>query len=283
MKPGYTTRDVESLLGLTRRQARELGRSGVLDPARGPGNSYLFSFQDLVLLRTAKALLDADVPHRRILRSLRRVKEQLPDARSLTEVRIAAEGDDVLVYDDGRAWDPESGQLHLDFRVQELAEQVEPLDERVLADAATESGGAAAPTEWQELGEELETRAPAQARRAFEKVLELEPNHAGALGAMGRILHEDGQLEAAVVHYRRAMEASGGDDPVTAFNLGLALEDLDRHRAAADAYNAALTIDSTFADAHKNLSRVYEKLGDRVSALRHLKSYRTLTGQLGGH
>lgn len=274
---GYTTRDVQNLLGLTRRQARELGRSGVLDPDRGPGNTYLFSFQDLVLLRTAKALLDADVPHRRILRSLRRVKEQLPAARSLTGVRIAAEGEDVLVYDDGRAWDPESGQLHFDFQVRELAEQVAPLDERAMA-AAHDT-----PTEWQELGEELETHAPDRAREAFEKVLELEPNHAGALGAMGRLLHEDGQLEAAVVHYRRALEAAGGDDPVAAFNLGLALEELGRHRAAADAYNAALTIDPAFADAHRNLSRVYEELGDKVSALRHLKSYRTLTGQLGGH
>ncbi len=273
---GYTTRDVENLLGLSRRQARELGRSGVLDPDRGAGNRYLFSFQDLVLLRTAKALLDADVPQRRVLRSLRRVKEQLPGDRSLTGVRIAAEGDDVLVHDEGRAWHPESGQLHFVFDVRELAEQVEPLDERAMAD----TDGVA---EWQELGEELEAHAPARAREAFEKVLELAPDHAGALGSLGRILHEEGNLEGAVVHYRRALEASGGDDPLAAFNLGLALEELGRQRAAADAYNAALTIDSTFPDAHRNLARVYERLGDNVSALRHLKSYRTLAGRLGGH
>jgi tetratricopeptide (TPR) repeat protein len=273
---GYTTRDVESLLGLPRRQARELGRSGVLDPDRGAGNRYLFSFQDLVLLRTAKELLDADVPQGRVLRSLRHVKEQLPDHRSLTGVRIAVEGDDVLVQDEGRAWHPESGQLRFVFDVRELAEQVEPLDQRAMA-------GADGAAEWQELGEELESHAPGRAREAFEKVLELEPDHAGALGSLGRILHEEGNLEGAVVHYRRALEASGGDDPLAAFNLGLALEELGRHRAAADAYNAALTIDPAFADAHRNLSRVYEKLGDNVSALRHLKSYRTLTGKLGGH
>ena len=274
---GYTTRDVEELLGLSRRRAREYGRSGILDPDRGPGDRYLFGFQDLVLLRTAKALLDADVPHRRILRALRKVKDQLPDDRSLTEVRIAAEGEDVVVHDEGRAWDPESGQLQLVFEVRELAEQVEPLDERALADAEGDGAG-----EWQELGEELETHAPTQARRAYEKVLELEPNHAGALAALGRILHDEGALEAAVVHYRRALEASGGDDATAAYNLGVALEDLDRDRAAADAYNAAITIDSTLADAHFNLSRVYERLGDKMSALRHLKSYRTLTGRSGG-
>ena len=272
---GYTTRDVENLLGLSRRHARELGRSGILDPDRGSGNRYLFSFQDLVLLRTAKELLDADVPQQRVLRALRRVKRQLPDARSLTEVRIAAEGEDVVVHDEGRAWDPESGQLHFVFDVRELAEQVEPLDERAM------DGTGDSATDWHELGEELETHAPARARRAYEKVLELQPDHADALASLGRILHEDGNLEGAVVHYRRAIEASGGDDPVAAFNLGLALEDLGRDRAAADAYNAALTIDPGFADAHRNLSRVYERLGDRLSALRHLKSYRTLTGHGG--
>lgn len=275
---GYTTGDVENLLGLTRRQAREYGRSGVLDPDRGPGNRYLFSFQDLVLLRTAAELLEADVPQHRILRAMRRVKEQLPDDRPLTEVKIAAEGEDVVVYDDGQAWDPESGQLRFVFGVRELAEQVQPLNERAMADAEGDSAA-----EWQELGEELETHAPTQARRAFEKVLQLEPGHAAALGSLGRLLHEEGNLDGAVVHYRRALEASGGDDPIAAYNLGLALEELGRDRAAADAYNAALTIDSAFPDAHANLSRVYERLGDRLSALRHLKSYRTLTGELGGH
>ncbi len=274
---GYTTRDVENLLGLTRRQAREYGRSGVLDPDRGPGNRYLFSFQDLVLLRTAKELLDADVPQQRILRALRHLEEQLPADRSLTELRIAAEGEDVVVHDEGRAWEPESGQLQFVFDVRELAEQVQPLTERALAEADSDT-----PSEWHELGEELETHAPAQARQAYEKVLELDPDHAGALGNLGRLMHEDGELEAAVVHYRRALEASGGNDVTAAFNLGLALEELGRDRAAADAYNAALTIDPTFADAHLNLSRVYERLGDRVSALRHLKSYRALTGKKGG-
>jgi tetratricopeptide (TPR) repeat protein len=270
---GYTTRDVQKLVGLTQRQSQEYGRSGVLDPDRTPDNRYLFSFRDLVLLRTAKELLDADVPQRRILRVLKRLKTQLPEDRSLTEVRIAAEGDDVVVHDEGRAWHPESGQLHFVFDVAELASRVEPMARAAVA--GTAEGPA---SEWLDLGIELEGHAPAQARAAYEKVLELEPDHVDALTNLGRLLHEDDQLEAAVVHYRRALEAAGGHAPTAAFNLGLALEDLGRDRAAMDAYRAALAADPTFADAHYNLSRVYERAGDRVSALRHLKSYRSLTG-----
>lgn len=109
-------------------------------------------------------------------------------------------------------------------------------------------------------------------------MLEIEPDHVDALINLGRLLQEDGHLEAAVVHYRRALQAAGGNAPPAAFNLGLALEDLGWNRAAADAYEAALAADATFADAHYNLARLYEEDGDRISALRHLKAYRALTG-----
>lgn len=271
---GYTTGDVESLIGLTPRQSRQYGRSGILNPERGAGNRYLFSFQDLVLLRTARELLDADVPQRRILRALRQLKTQLPGDRSLTELRIAAEGDDVVVHDDGRSWDPASGQLRMAFDVAELAARVEPLDRAAVVDEDRENQ---TPGDWLDLGLKLESHAPAEARAAYEKVLELDPSHVNALTNLGRLLQEGDELEGAVVHYRRALESAAGRAPVAAFNLGLALEELGRDRAAEDAYRAALVADPGLADAHYNLSGLYERMGDRVSALRHLKTYRGLS------
>ncbi|HUG41823.1 MAG TPA: tetratricopeptide repeat protein [Longimicrobiales bacterium] len=271
---GYTTRDVETLVGLTMRQAQEYGRSGILDPGRDPAGQYLFSFQDLVLLRTAKALLDARVPQGRILRSLRTLKGQLPTGRSLTEVRIAAEGDDVVVYDEGRSWEPDSGQLRFTFEVAELAARVEPLARRAVEQIGPAGESA---DEWLELALQLEVQAPVQARRAYARALELRPDHPEALVNLGRLLQEDGELEEAARLYARALEASGGDKPTAAYNLGIALEDLGRDGDAAAAYRRALQADSTFADAHFNLSRILERQGDKVSALRHLKSYRALT------
>lgn len=271
---GYTTRDVENLLGLSGRRVREYARSGVLDAARGPGNRYRFGFRDLVLLRTARELMDARVPQSRILRALRRLREQLPEGRSITEVRIVAEGDEVVVHDEGRAWAPESDQLHMAFDVADLAARAEPLAREAVdrgpeAEADSTAG-------WLDLGLELEAHAPEQARRAYERVLELEPDHADALVNLGRLYYERGATEAAIVHYRRALESARGEHPVAGFNLGLALEDVGRLRAAADAYQAALMADPAFPDAHYNLARVYERLGDRVSALRCLRTYRDL-------
>lgn len=278
---GYTTRDVEALIGLSVRQAQEYGRSGILDPDRGPGDRYLFSFQDLVLLRTARELLDARVPQQRILRSLRKLKEQLPRGRSLSELRIAAEGENVVAYDDGTAWNPDSGQLRFVFSTADLAEQVRPLARRAIENATREASridAERATAEWLDLAVELESHAPAQARRAYEKALEIDPGHADALVNLGRLLHEEGAPAAAAELYRRALEAAGGDHATAAFNLGTALEDLGRHAEARDAYERAVSVEPTFADAHYNLSRVCEALGDRVSALRHLKTYRGITG-----
>ena len=258
---------------MSKRRVREWARSGVLDPARGPRREYRFGFQDLVLLRSAKALLEADVPHRRVLRALRRLKDQLPRGRSLTAVRIAVEGEDVVVFDEGRAWAPESGQLQMLFDVAELAAQVAPLADRGAAAAGEEPETA---EEWLDRGLQLESHAPDDAREAYEKALELRPGHPDALVNLGRLFYEEGATEAAIVHYRRALQAASGLHSTAAFNLGLALEDVGRERSAMEAYRAAILADPDFADAHYNLSRVYERLGDRMSALRHLKNYRAL-------
>ena len=59
------------MLGLSRGVVAGLIAAGFVTPSRGPRNEYRFTFQDLVLLRTALALQAARIPPRRILRSLR--------------------------------------------------------------------------------------------------------------------------------------------------------------------------------------------------------------------
>jgi len=271
---GYTTGDVAKLLGLTAGQVRVYARSGILTPERGPRGEYRFGFQDLVLLRMAAALAGARVPARRIAHALRRLRAQLPEGRSLSELRISAQGDEIVVQDEGEAWNPESGQLVLDFSVAELAARVAPLARRVAA-AAREREELGA-DEWYRLGVELEAVTPEEARAAYERVLALAPEHADAHVNLGRLLHEAGHATEAAAHYRRALAA--GPHAVGAFNLGVALEDLRRPGEALEAYRRALAADDTLPDAHYNLARLYEALGDAQAALRHYHEYRKLTG-----
>ncbi len=127
---GYATRDVSELIGFNADQVRHYVRRGLLTPERGGRGEYRFSFQDVVLLRTAKGLLDAQVSSRRAYRVLLKLKSELTAVKSLSAVRIFADGNNVVVREDSAVWNAESGQGHLNFAVSELESNVAELDRR---------------------------------------------------------------------------------------------------------------------------------------------------------
>jgi len=270
----YTARDAAKVVGLTVDQVRAYVRSGFLAPARGSRGELRFSFADLVLLRTAKGLVEARIPSRRVRVALGRLREQLPDGRPLTGVHISADGDRVVVRDGGSSWQPESGQFLLDFDVAELERQVAPLTARA-ADAPLDPAEADG---WYNLGCDLETEDAARARAAYQRAIAIAPSHVEALVNLGRLLHETGDLRGAEATYRRALDTRP-DDAIALFNLGVALEDQGRGHEAADAYRRAVAADADCADAHYNLGRLCERLGRRLEALQHLATYRRLTGK----
>jgi len=271
---GYPTPDVARLLRLSSAQVRSYARAAGLTPARGARGEYRFSFQDLIVLRAAKDLIAQRIAPARVRRALRKLAQQLPRGRSVTELRITAEGDRVVARDGEAAWNPESGQMTLDFAIADLADEVAPLARgRVEAFEAAATDRTA--DEWYDLGLDLEPVEPAEAADAYRRCLELDPDHPDAHVNLGRLLHEQGRLQAAEAHYRRALPGRRGH-ALAAFNLGTVLEDLGRLDEAMDAYEQALERDPSFADAHFNVALLYEKAGDRQHALRHLKTYKAI-------
>jgi tetratricopeptide (TPR) repeat protein len=273
---GYSTRDVAALLGVSVAQVRSYVRAGFLSPEQGARGEHRFSFQDLILLRTAKGLVAARVPHRRIVLALKNLRDQLPEGRPLTGVRISAQGHHVVVRDGREVWNPESGQALLDFEVAELAREAASLERQ--EDLGRRRRREPEPAlACYERGVDLELDDPREAADAYRQALELDPAFADAHLNLGRLLHEAGKTIEAEAHYRRALEARP-EDPIALFNLGVALQDLRRLAEAAETYEKALELDPELADAHYNLAVVYEELGRKRSAIRHLKSYKSLTG-----
>jgi tetratricopeptide (TPR) repeat protein len=269
---GYRSSDVARMLGLPADRIRAWARLGFASPRRGPRGELLFSFHDLVLLRTARELAAARVPVRRIRTALRSLRARLPEGRSLASVRIAADGDRLVVRDGRGAWRPESGQALFDFGVSSLSEKVAPL----LREAARLDPSGLDAQAWYAWGCDLEDGAPGQARRAYARALELDPDHPGANLNLGRLLHEAGDPAGAEAHYRRALEARPGD-ATAQFNLGVVLEDQARLDEALLAYARCLRAAPGHADAHFNAARILERLGRKAEALRHLATYRRLT------
>jgi tetratricopeptide (TPR) repeat protein len=274
---GYTTEEVARLLGLSSAQIRSYTRAGFLSPARGARGDLRFSFQDLVLLKAAKGLMAARIPAAQVRGSLRRLKQQLPRGRALSELRITAEGHRVVARDGAVAWNPESGQLVLDFDVATLAQRAAPLARRQAAAARRVEEDLDAEA-WFELGVELEVSDPDEARDAYRRALELDPHHAEAHVNLGRLLIESERAEEAETHFR-AVLADHPDHATAWFNLGIALEDRRRTNDAVKAYEQAIAADRRLADAYFNLARLYEHAGKRAAALRNLSKYRLLTGE----
>jgi tetratricopeptide (TPR) repeat protein len=259
------------MLDLPQEQVRRLARAGFVSPRRGPRNELRFCFQDLVLLRAAAGLVRARIPGARVRRALRSLRAQLPEGRPLAAVRVAADGDRVVVQDGGARWHAETGQVLLDFEVGGLARRVAPIVKAARRGRAPLDGEA-----WYRWACDLEAVAPREAEDAYRRALEIQPGHGGAHLNLGRLLHERGEPRGAEYHYRRALD-SPAHRGLAAFNLGVALEDQGLLDEALLAYARALEADGALADAHFNASRILERLGRGEDALRHLAEYRRLS------
>jgi len=264
----FSLREVAAMLGLRPAQIRSYATKGFLSPERGPRGELRFGFHDLVVLRTASELVAADIPQRKVQRTLEKLREQLPEGGSLAGIRIAADGERVVVRDRDAVWNPESGQSLFDFSVDDLTANVVEVPRNQTIDDLDAD-------DWYDAGCHLEHMSMNDARDAYERALQLDPKHTDAHINLGRLLHEMRAPAAAEQHYRAAL-AIDPHHPIAAFNLGVALEDLGRTREAIDAYEQAIAIDPHNADAHYNLAGLYEKRGDKAEAVRELKEYARL-------
>ena len=231
----FGVREVEKLLRLPRRTIHGLVKAGFVSPARGPGQSYRFSFQDLIVLRTAQALAAANVPVKRITKSLKELRRHLPQSMPLSGLSIGAVGERVVVKEGASRWQAESGQYLLAFEGDPAAGQLKVI------------------------------------QRDSVRTLEDDIDR-------GYVLHQSGELEAAETFYRKALD-KWGPDPLLLFNLGVLLEDRGRKAEAANAYQAALTVDARMADCHYNLALLCEQLGRPQEAIRHMSQYRKLVAK----
>jgi len=297
----YGVREVERVLQISRSTILGLIKAGFVSPTRGPRREYRFSFQDLIVLRTARALTAAQVSPRRITRSLKELRRHLPSAMPLSGLSIRAVGDRVVVQEGNQRWQAESGQylLELDISVAdgELSVLARSTDEpdNVKDWFARGSGepdsakdwfarGSDEPDnaeDWFARGWELEEDDAEQARRAYEQALQLDPAHSGATINLGRLLHKAGERLEAERVYRAGIRHSG-KDALLLFNLAVLLQDANRDAEAIRIYEAALQEDATLADCHYNLALAYEATGDPKRAIRHLGEYRKLLRGSGG-
>jgi tetratricopeptide (TPR) repeat protein len=269
----FTTHEVAKALGVSDSRIRSCARAALLAPGRGRGGRLQWSFPDLLLLRTANALLDARIPPRRIRRMIASLRRQLPADQALSSVTIYADGHRAVAWDGAARWQPDSGQFLFNFEAQAVAAIAAPL--RGPAPAAPPARSAA---DWFNLGCELDVSSPDEARLAYEQALTLDAGLADAHVNLGRLHHQSGDATRAEAHYRAATGLAP-TDAVAHFNLAGLLEETGRATDAVAAYHRALAADPDFADAHYNLGLLLDGLGRRAPAMTHLRAARRLYGR----
>jgi DNA-binding transcriptional MerR regulator len=296
----YGVREVEKLLRLPRSTIRTFVEAGFVSPSRGPRNAWQFSFRDLIVLRTAQALANSNVPRQRITRSVKELRRHLPDSMPLSGLSIGAVGDRVVVKEGASRWVADSGQYLLLFEGDpdagslSIMEPSTPSNERgetgpfreKLSEPSRsprtplvqqgETGRPADASEWFDKGVALEKWDIAAAVHAYGQAIAADPALVTARINLGGLLHEAGRHAEAERVYRDAI-AANSTDAVLFYNLGVLLEDMKRKTEAIAAYLAALRRDPDLADCHYNLALLCAELKKPKDAIRHMAQYRKLT------
>jgi len=258
---------VRRMLAISAQQLRGWQRQGLIP------NSPVFTFSDLIALRTLRELRRQKVPASRIGRALASLKQKLADIpHPLSELKIFWDGRSITVQVAGQKMEALTGQMLFDFDTADLEHKV-----KTFAAVAPKPDRAADERQaelWFQRGLDLEEGgAPLnEAIDAYKKAVELNPNAAGALVNLGTIYYHLRRFKDAEEHYRQAI-AVDPHYPLAHFNLGNLCDEcgwLDQARAH---YTTALKLNPSYADAHYNMALLCERTGEYLAATRHWKQY----------
>ncbi len=273
----YTRSDVLRIAGITPHQLshwerlelilpyapRKSGRPAQALPAGPPPQvERLYTFADLISLRTIKQLTESGVPASRLRDVVEALRRQLSQVDApLAELRILSNGRNITVEYQGRTLEPLSGQLLFNFEAAELTDKVTAMPER-------------SPEEWFALALDSEGRPEMkrQAIEAYEHAVRESPGWVEAHLNLGTLLYEQGDTARAAECFRGAASLAPGN-PLAHFNLGCVLDELKQFEAARRHLREAVRLRPAYADAHYNLARVCDQLGGYAEARTHWRLY----------
>jgi len=266
----FSPREVAKLLGLTAAKLRSLEKAEIVSPSAMRNGRKAYTFQDLIALRATHDLLARKVRVKDVAMAIGALRRALPRVtRPLQELRIVSDGRRVVVQAEDGTFEPVSGQMVLDFRVEGLRSDVVRL-------LRPDTPGARARSAY-----DLYMRAstldedPAsfdQAEELYKKAIDLDPQLAIAYTNLGNIRFRRNDEPGAEKLYRRALELDDRQ-PEAHYNLGYVMLERGFASRAVTYFESAIKSDPRFADAHFNLAMAYEALVDKARARIHWKRY----------
>lgn len=259
----YSRADLLRILRLTARQLAAWEKAELVAAAES------YSFFDLLQIKKIRDLCAHKVRPAVIRRSLDAMQKQAAGMENpLVEASVLSAGHRIAFRHQGRLVEPIAGQFMFDFSARDnvVTSTATPLVKPgpIPADVT----GLFA----QGIALEEDPNTQTQAIAAYQRVLELDPEHAAAHINLGTLHYNRQDYTLSEKHYRAAIEI----DPRYAlayFDLGNVLDETGRVAAAIQAYNTALQLAPTYGDAHYNLALAYEKVREPRKALKHWRAY----------
>ncbi len=259
----YSRAAVRRKFGLSERQLKSWEKEQLLSRLE------TYSFSDLISIQTLIKLRENRIQPRQIGRAMASLRKKLDWVKHpLSELRIVSDGRKIAVHIGGQKMEAISGQILFDFDTAGLRDVKTFPERKRSVNSMRES------ETWFQRGLELEeTGAPVtQAIEAYRKVLELNPEAAGALVNLGTIYYRQRKFAEAERYYVDAIAADPAY-PLAQFNLGNLYDEQGRIPEAFDHYRKALHLNPQYADAHFNLALLCERSGEALKAVHHWKCY----------
>ncbi len=259
----YSRADLLRILRLTARQLAGWEKAELVAAVES------YSFFDLLQIKKVRDLCARKVRPAVIRESLAAMQKQAAGMENpLLEAGAFDSGHRVAFRHQGRVLEPIAGQFMFDFASQ---------DNVITSRATPINRPQPEPKDVSELfakgiALEEDPSMQTQAIATYQKVLELDADHAAAHINLGTLHYNRQDYALAEKHYRAAI----GIDPRYAlayFDLGNVLDETSRVTEAIQAYNTALQLAPTYADAHYNIALAYEKIKEPRRALRHWRAY----------
>jgi tetratricopeptide (TPR) repeat protein len=262
----YSREDLIRILQLSSRQLLAWEKAGLLASAES------YNFFDLLQVKKVRDLCARRVRPIEIRQSLVAMQEQAAGMENpLLEANASTSGRHRVAFrHEGRLLEPIAGQFMFDFSPGEKVIASVP----VTRSAVPQQPASADVAEIFARGVALEDdpRSQLQAIAAYERVLQLDPDHAAAHINLGTLYYNRQDYHAAEEHYRQALRIDARY-ALAHFDLGNVLDETGRLTDAVESYLTALQLAPTYADAHYNLALAYEKMREPRKALKHWQAY----------
>lgn len=259
----YSRAEVRRQFKLTERQLKGWERDELLAPAE------TYSFSDLIAIRAIVELRGKGFRSRKISEAVASLRRKLEGVRQpLSELRVFSDGKRIAVRMAGHKMEAISGQILFDFDASELGGVKDFPQHKRAVNRLQESEA------WFQKGLDLEEGgAPVEMiLEAYQKVVELNPEAAGALVNLGTIYYRQRRFAEAEKYYKQAITADPSY-PLAEFNLGNLYDEQGRVPEAFDHYRRSLALNPQYADAHFNLALLCERTSDALKAVHHWKLY----------